>query len=332
MRIEDFCNVTDGGLVLREKLQTYTRRNILTCDPAMHRQLDMLDRAGNTNVPLMIYGEAGCGKDTIAQYAHAASCRKDKPLLKINCAYLPEGQIANELFGVSGGAPGLLSRAAGGSLYIENINLLSSQTQYHLMEYINSSAGKPNDIRYMICVSAPGTSNREHGLIEPLLYYFNSMSFVIPPLRERPDDMILLTMQQLRNIYEQFRLERTISLKVMSAILAYDWPGNIRQLTKVIDRMAFMSDNTKMDSIQLLESCLSDHQQFHLLQTKADHCPKSKTLKELVLDYEVMIINQYTERYGSLRKAAAALDVSHSVLSSKLTKYYAASVKKSKDS
>ena len=95
--------------------------------------------------------------------------------------------------------------------------------------------------------------------------------------------------------------------------------------------MAFMSDTTLMDSIHQFESCLSAHGQLHQMQNTPEQCPKEKPLKELVLDYEVMIINQYIERYGSLRKAAAALEISHSALSSKLTKYYASQPNKEDD-
>ena len=191
--------------------------------------------------------------------------------------------------------------------------------------------GRPDEIRYMICLSDPDAFQRSHVLIGQLVDHFSSLIFNILPLRERPEDILLITMQQLRLIYEQYRVERTVSPRLMSAILACDWPGNIRQLDKTINRMAFMSDNTLMDSVQLLQACLSSQSQLKQLQPAPEELPKSKTLKELVLDYEVMVINQYVEQYGSLRKAAAALDVSHSVLSNKLSRYYASSGKKRGD-
>ena len=97
VRIEDYCDIADGGLVIRGRLQQYIRQNIITCDPVMLRQLDMLDRLSASNVPLTILGEAGCGKDSIAQYAHDVSARKNKPFLKINCAYLTEDLVTAEL-------------------------------------------------------------------------------------------------------------------------------------------------------------------------------------------------------------------------------------------
>lgn len=321
VKIEDYCDIVDGGLVIRGRLQSYVRHNILTCDATMCSQLDMLDRLGNSNIPLTILGEAGCGKDSIAQYAHDVSSRKNKPFLKINCAYLTEDLVAAELFGAEGSERGLLQRAEGGSLYIENVTLLSRQTQYRLMEHIHATSGKANDIRYIIYAGG----SREQRLIEPLIYYFNSSPFVIPPLRERPADIILLTMQQLRHIHENLGLERTVSPDVMTAILNYDWPGNIRQLANVLERIAFMSDNVLMDSVPLLQRCLSANTQFQQMQTVVEEPPQSKTLKELLSEYEIKIINQHVAQYGTLRKAATVLGVSHSLLSYKLKKYYEAS-------
>ena len=320
MRIEDFCDVAEGGLVLRQRLGSFVRHNITSVNPHVNKQLDMLERMGSSNIPLTIKGEAGSGKDRIARYAHDFSDRKSKPFASINCAYYPDVQIANRLFGSNG----LLQQSAGGSLYIENIDMLSLQTQQQLWEHIVSEAGKRQNIRFMTCLRETVRSHPDCALIEPLMDYFGSMEFLIPPLRERQEDILLLTMQQLQSIHEQYRVVRRISPKVMTEILTYDWPGNIRQLIKVIDRMAFMADDTLMDSISQLRSCIAANKQFLHAHTTEQETQPAKTLKEMVAEYEIRIINQYIERYGSQRKAAAALGISHSALSIKLTKHYAA--------
>ncbi len=324
MRIEDFCDIVNGSLVLRCRLQDYLRHDILTADDSLNRQLDMLERIGASDIPLIIKGEAGSGKDRIAQYAHDVSSRKNKALHKINCAYYPDVQTANRLLG----SGGLLYQAVDSSLYIENIDMLSSQSQYQLWEQLSSAEGKRRNIRMMACLRESSGPSRDYQLIEPLSDYFSSVEFVIPPLRQRKADILLLTMQQLQDIRDQHQVIRSVSPAVMSAMLDYEWPGNIRQLIKVVTRMAFMSDDTLMDSVSQLQSCLTDNKQFRHTQTAEQATSPSKTLKELVADYEVRIINQYIERYGSQRKAAAALGISHSALSIKLTKYYASSKNK----
>lgn len=324
MRIDDYCSLENGGLVLKNSLQSYTRENIITDHPAMNRQLDMLERAGEAPIPLTILGEKGSGKDMIAQFAHRVSRRSDEPFLKVNCAYLPEERLLLELFG-SANAPGTLKRVAGGSFYIENADLLSSKAQYQLMHYINTEAGTPRDVRYMICLSKNKTTD-----CPDFAYYFGAMTFEIPPLRERPQDILLVAYQQLHKIKQEYHLERLLSPAVMSAMLTYEWPGNIRQLINTIDRMAFFCDTAVMDSVPMLRNCLSSHKQFKLVGSEAASLPKTKSLKEIIQEYEIMIINQYIEEYGSLRKAATALKVSPSVLSAKLTKYYATSPVKDK--
>lgn len=327
MRIEDYCDIIDKSLVFRGNLKDYIREDIITCDPVLNHQLDKLEQYGNVNIPIIIQGEPGCGKDRIAKFAHRVSSRSQKPFFKINCGYLPENEAARELFGANSSTPGLLHKAAGGSLCIENIAFLSAQTQQRVMRHIQSTEGTPDDIRFLISLDDESDPNRKNGLITPLLYHFSSLPIVIPPLRERPADILLLVFQQLCQIHDSYGVERTVGPCVMEEMLSYEWPGNIRQLVSVLEQMAFMSDSTRMDSIQLLRNCLSSHTQICQHQANTNQCATTKSFKEMVLEYEVMLINQAVEQYGSLRKAATALKISQSALSGKLMKYYASSKK-----
>lgn len=326
MRIDDYCSLSQGGLVLKEPLQHYQRKNILTGNPRVHQQLDILDRMGPTPKPLTLVGEKGSGKDMVSQYAHEASNRKGQPLSHIDCAYLTSEQLSLQLFGSAASRnESLLKQTVGGTLYIENANLMSPQLQYRLIEHISSAEGREQDIRYIIGLMQ--SLHETEGLIDPFAFYFGSSVFEIPPLRARQEDILLHTLQQLAQIKKEYFLERTISPDVMTAMLAYDWPGNIRQLINAVDRMAFFSDTTLIHSVSIFRNSLSDDQQYGLPTPGKGHLPASKSLKEITLEYEVLIINQYIEEYGSLRKAAAALKSSPSVLSSKLSKYYATSTK-----
>lgn len=320
MRIQDYCDTVNGALHLRTPLQQFCRGEIVTDDSEMLRQLDMLERAGQGNVPLMIRGEKGSGKDRIAQHAHQVSFRHRRPLVKTNCAYLTEEQMYIELFGTTARPDlGLLHRAAGGSLYIENADLMPAYIQYQLMNHIRQQPSEASAARLMICLQGQG--QRDGALCEQMADYFSSMVFDIPPLRKRPQDILLLTFQQLHQIWMEYRLERTLGPGVMSALLAYEWPSNTRQLTHTIERMAFMSDDTLMDSVHLLHRCLSNDQRVKSLSEEVAPPPESRSLKQMVQDYEIMIINQYIERHGSLRKAAAALHSSPATLSRKITEY-----------
>lgn len=322
MRIQDYCDVADGALRLRMPLRQFSRGEIVTDNRDMIRQLDLLERVGKGNVPLTILGEKGTGKDRIAQYAHAVSKRKNAPFIKTNCAYLPQERMHMELFGsASSNDRGLLSQASGGSIYIENVDMMTSYIQYKLMERIQATQGKPGDVRYMVCLRDQRRTSRGQGLTDQMLYYFNTMVFEVPPLRSRPEDILLLTLQQLQKVKTEYHIERTISPEVMSAMLAYDWPTNIRQLTHTVERMAFLSDDRVMDSVALLNRCLIGNQQLQTVGKSEAQPPEAKSLKQIMQDYEIMIINQYIERCGSLRKAAAALKSSPATLSRKITEH-----------
>ncbi len=320
MKIQDYCDTVDGSLQLRAPLRQFCRGELITDDPDMLRQLDMLERTGQGTVPLTIRGEKGSGKDRIAQYAHDLSCRRRSPLVKTNCAYLTEEQMYIELFGTAARADlGLLHRAAGGSLYIENADLMPVYMQYQLMNHIHRQEQDANDVRLMICLQ--NQQGQASGLCEQMSFHFSSLVFDIPPLRQRPQDILLLAFQQLQQLWQEYRLERTLSPAVMSAMLSYEWPTNARQLTHTIERMAFMSDDTLMDSVHLLQRCLSPTQQVKALSEEIAAPPDSRSLKQMVQDYEIMVIHQYIEQYGSLRKAAAVLKSSPATLSRKITEY-----------
>lgn len=324
MLIDNYCDIIDGGIVLRKSLSSFQKHNILTDNPQMKNQLDMLVRLGETNTPLAIVGEKGCGKGYVAQFAHMMSHRQSDSFQRMNCAYLTEDAIPVELFGAGRGAPpGLLDRLSEGSLYIENADLLSKQIQQQIINHISTNSSRPQNVRYMISLGNASSLEGATGFIEQFMYYFGAITFMIPPLRERPEDILLISLQQLHSIQLEHRIKRVLSPQVMEAMLAYNWPGNIRQLTNVIDHMAFYCDKTLIQSTELFEKFISTHKHLRISQSNPIHSSHSKSLKEIVQDYEIMIINQYVDRYGSLRKAAAALNTRHSVLSEKLAKYAA---------
>lgn len=321
MKIQDYCDTKNGALQLRMPLQTFSWGNIVTDDADMKHQLEMLQRVSQGRAPLTIRGEKGSGKDRIAQYAHDISSRHRVPLVKTNCAYLSEEQLYVKLFGPAANRElGLLHRAAGGSLYLENADRMSEYLQYQLMRYIRENAAEEKTPRFMICLQDQDTQMPK--LLEDMAYYFGAMVFDIPPLRQRPQDILLLAFQQLQVIRQEYRLERALSPEIMSAMLTYEWPGNIRQLSHTIERMAILCDNTLIDSVHLLQRCLNPSQQLQTRSSGAAKLPESRSLKRIVQDYEFLVIQQSIEQHGSIRKAAAALQTSHATLSRKITEYH----------
>lgn len=308
-------------LKLRAPLQKFMHGNILTDNESMVRQLNMLDRSSGDKTPLTILGDKGSGKSTIAKYAHSVSCDSQAPFVKVNCSHFPSEFLEQKLFGLnSNDKSSLLSQAVGGSLYIENIDRLSKPIQSRLMDYIDTIP----QTKFIVSLSHSMSENRESLLINEIVYYFSSMIFEIPPLRQRPEDIVLITFQQLQKMKRDYGLIREVSPAIMKVLLSYDWPTNIRQLQSTAERLALLSDETVINSISLLQSCLHTNKLLQSADADIQPLDETKSLKSLVQEYEIMLINQYIEKYGSIRKAAVVLKSSSSTLSRKLIEYYAA--------
>lgn len=315
MKIQDYCHVEKVGLRLRRPLQSFSCGGIITDDEGLRGQLEMLTRAGRGCVPLIIIGEKGSGKDGIARYAHSISERNQGPFIKSNFAYLPEGRMLEELFSAERRNFTLLERAGGGTLYLENVEQMSDYVQYRLLERLNAH---PESIRLIVGLREPET--HVPSLTGQLAACGNTLTVEVPPLRKRKQDILLLTFQQLQNLRQDYHLERTISPEVMAEMLQYDWPGNVRQLSNTIDQMAFTSAYTCIDSVALLQQCL--HWEEQLRRSDREKLPTSgKSLKQLLQDYEILIIQQYVESYGSIRKAAEALQTSPATFSRRITEH-----------
>lgn len=314
-----YCTVENNMLKLRAPLQKFMHGNILTDNESMVRQLNMLDRSSGGKTPFTILGDKGSGKSTIAKYAHSVSCDSQAPFVKVNCSHFPSEFLEQKLFGLnSNDKSSLLSQAVGGSLYIENIDRLSKPIQSRLMDYIDTIP----QTKFIVSLSHSMSENRESLLINEIVYYFSSMIFEIPPLRQRPEDIVLITFQQLQKMKRDYGLIREVSPAIMKVLLSYDWPTNIRQLQSTAERLALLSDETVINSISLLQSCLHTNKLLQGADADIQPLDETKSLKSLVQEYEIMLINQYIEKYGSIRKAATALKSSSSTLSRKIIEYY----------
>lgn len=315
MQLQDYCHIENGSLRLRRPLQSFSQGGIITDDEGFRSQLEMLAQASRSCVPLIIIGEKGSGKGQIARYVHSISERHQGPFIKSNFAYLPEGRMLEELFSAERSNFTLLERAQNGTLYLENVEQMSNYVQYRLIEQLNAC---PESIRLIVGLREPET--HVPSLTGQLAAGGNTLTVEVPPLRKRKQDILLLTFQQLQTLRQDYHLERTVSRAVMSAMLQYDWPGNARQLSNIIDQMAFTSAHTCIDSVSLLQQCL--HREEQLRKSDREKLPASgKSLKQLLQDYEILIIQQYVESYGSIRKAAEALQTSPATLSRRITEH-----------
>ena len=240
---------------LRHQLQQRRGVDALIGDsPAMRAVKQLIRQIAPTDVNVLIQGESGTGKEIVADALHRFSDRRDRPLLKISCAAIPETLLESELFGHERGAftgantarPGKFELADGGTLLLDEIAEMSPQLQAKLLRVLQDGTfqrlGGTQEIRVSVrllsATHADIPKAIEEGKFRHDLYYrINTVQVVLPPLRERRDDVPLLAGHFLRRFAADMGKEvRTISPEALAQLLAHPWSGNVRELEHVIQR------------------------------------------------------------------------------------------------
>lgn len=219
----------------------------------MQEVLRLIERVGPTDKAVLIQGESGTGKELVARAIHQASARADQPLVTINCAALPEQLVESELFGHEKGSftgatatkTGLFEVADGGTLFIDEIGELPTGLQPKLLRVLEDGSfrrvgahqERRVDVRILAATNRDLAQDVTSGKFREDLYYrINVMSLVLPPLRERGEDLNLLIDHYLDDEWE-------IEDDARAALLAYSWPGNVRQLINALERATILADN-----------------------------------------------------------------------------------------
>jgi formate hydrogenlyase transcriptional activator len=254
------------NVYLREEIDERARLGeIVGVSKSMANVLQSVRQVANTDATVLITGETGTGKELIAQAIHDASPRKDRMLVKVNCAALPSGLIESELFGHEKGAfTGAVSRksgrfelADGGTLFLDEVGDLPDDLQAKLLRVLQNGefdrlGGTETikvDVRVVAATNRDLISAVESGRFRPDLYYrLNVFPVRIPPLRERPEDIPPL----VRHFVMKFNSKMGKSVGVVSdaiidSLRAYSWPGNIRELENVIERAVILSPGTHLE-------------------------------------------------------------------------------------
>jgi len=212
-----------------------------------------------TNGRVLIYGESGTGKELIARAIHAESQRRDRVFVELNCAAIPEDHIEAELFGYRrsaqpGGPPeqrGTLERADEGSLYLDEVGDMSLKTQAKVLSALDDQlftpVGGTQPLRVDVRLIASTNKDLEEEIArgnfrEDLFYRLNVVPFFVPPLRERKQDIPLLSREFLAEFGRQYgRPRMEISEEALESLSRYHWPGNVRELKNVIERVLILN-------------------------------------------------------------------------------------------
>ncbi|MEZ8111328.1 cyclic-di-GMP-binding transcriptional regulator VpsR [Vibrio splendidus] len=229
---------------------------------AVKRLRDQVKRIGPTDVSILIYGESGAGKETVARSIHQNSSRAQKPFLTVNCRALSEMRIEAEVFGISAqpaAAPCLLEEADGGTILLNDVLAMPRNQQLNLLRFLQegkietADGPKPVDVRIL----AANSSDIEKALIEgdfneELYHYINVLRIHVPSLKERVSDISVLANHFLREYSKEFNAQaKSFSDDGIRSMNRYHWPGNVRELMNQIKRVVLMSDAVIIDDQQL---------------------------------------------------------------------------------
>ena len=247
------------NIYLREQLKDrFDFSKIIGQSSVMHKLLESIAIVAPTEATVLIIGESGTGKELIANAIHQNSPRKEKPLIKVNCAALPEALLESELFGHEKGAfTGALTRRQGrfqlahkGSIFLDEIAEMAPQTQAKILRVLQERefepVGSSNTVRVDTRVITATNKNLEEEIKEghfreDLFYRINVVTLNIPPLRERREDIPLLTDFFLKQYAEKNRrLIKGFTPKAIDILMRYDWPGNVRELANMVERSVIM--------------------------------------------------------------------------------------------
>lgn len=250
----------------------------------MRTLMNMANKAAQASSTVLIIGETGTGKELVARHIHQSSKRKNKPLISVNCAAIPETLIESELFGYEKGAftgansqrVGLIEAADGGTLFLDEIGELPQSAQARLLRFIQegeirrigSVESSSVNVR-LICATHRNLLELENtdAFRRDLFHRINVLRLELPPLRERGDDINGLTNWLLKRVASRLECEeKQLCEDARKALTAHDWPGNVRELEHTIERALVMSDG---DTITIDDLSLPTTSKLQLTATKA---------------------------------------------------------------
>jgi two-component system response regulator AtoC len=327
-RALELKRLRDENIRLKKALDEHYRSPYMIGESTeMKKVFSLIERVSASDATVLILGESGTGKELVATAVHFQSKRKDKPLIKVNCAALPEGLIESELFGYERGAftgavrrkPGRFELANGGTMFLDEIGDLPASTQAKMLrviqerqfERIGGTATLAVDVRIIAATNRDLKEEVGAGRFREDLYYrLNVIPISLPPLRERREDIPSLMeffMDKYRN-----KLSRNVrfSQDAVDLLLAYDYPGNIRELENIIERCATLSTNDIIARDELPPYMVHGE-------------PKSKTLlSHVAVDAEKGHITRILKTaQGSKTRAAEMLGISRKTLWEKMKAY-----------
>jgi DNA-binding NtrC family response regulator len=326
-RALDVHAITQENIRLKKELSNYYGSpQIIGESKPMQVVFSLLEKISRTESTVLILGESGTGKELVASTIHFQSSRRNKPIVRVNCAALPDDLIESELFGYEKGAftgaaaqkPGRFEMAEGGSIFLDEIGDLPSLTQTKILrvleertfERLGGTTSVTADVRIITATNKNLEKEVHQGKFREDLYYrLNVIPIELPPLRKRKEDIPLLMDAFSRKINDQMGTAVSFSPEAIEAMMRYPFPGNVRELLNVIERCIALSDSEAVQPADL---------PVHIAKLRHEKTVLA-TLQEISAEAErehIRRILQITK--GNRSKASEILGVSRKTLWEKI--------------
>lgn len=314
---------------MKEKQETYTE--VIYESIQMQKIVELIEKLALVDSNVLLLGESGVGKTLLAKKIHDRSSRKEEKFYKLNCGAIPENLIESELFGYEegsfsgakkGGKKGIIEYSHKGTLFLDEIGELALHLQVKLLHVLQEKTfqriGGTQDIAVDVRIIAATNKDlqemvKEKRFREDLYYRLNVIPINIPPLRERKEDIYPLIKYYLDKVNEKYHKYHGLDPKTISILLDYEWPGNIRELENMIERLIVTADE---------EVITLDQLPHHLFaEQAAKNNNEDISLKEWLEVKEKEIIETMYNKYNSSYKVAEVLKISQSSASRRIRKY-----------
>jgi len=332
--------------VLRETLLSRSPRELIGEADSIVSLREQIATAAPTNGRVLIFGENGTGKELVARMIHAHSLRADEPFVEMNCAAIPEELIESELFGhVKGSFTGAVDNKKGkfeladrGTLFLDEIGDMSLKTQSKVLRVLQEQTFTPvggakafrSDVRVIAATNKDLTLAIEKGEFrEDLFFRLNVIPLTVPPLRDRGDDLVLITRHFLAELAGDYgKTPPELSPEALEALRRYAWPGNVRELRNIVERLVIMVPRDRIERSDLPaevagrgpararggDEAASDEAVLD--------CTRAATLKEGREKFEKLLISRRLAECGhNVSRTAESLGMERSSLHRKLKAY-----------
>ena len=321
---------------LREQLDE--KSDFISINNEMIRIKEMIRRIAGTDATVLVLGESGVGKELIAQAVHNQSLRKQKLMVRVNCAALPSELLESELFGFERGAftgairskIGKFELANGGTIFLDEIAEMSPGLQAKLLHVLQdgefSKLGGKRDMKVDVRVVAATNQNIERAIKEgrfreDLYYRLNVVKIQVPPLRERKEDVPLLCQHFFKKFKAQYNSEmEKVPESLLESFMRYSWPGNIRELENMVRRLVVLKDEKYV--LKDLSLPAESQPQPEVVVNLAEPLSLKEMSKRKTVEVERdAILKALVESNWNKKKAAQALNISYRALQYKIKEY-----------